>query len=68
MTEHTYLNAQERITLLAFDALAQCRAAQTPAEKLEHWQIYNNLCEGACRLRVAYAKTLQQIQHQRIAA
>lgn len=68
MTEHSYLDAQEHITTLAFDAIAKCQAASNPTEKLRHYKIYQNLCEGACRLRIAYAKTLQQIQHQRSAA
>lgn len=59
MTEHTYLETQEHITVLAFEALAHCHAASTPSEKLEHYQTYQNLCEGACRLRIAYNKTLQ---------
>jgi hypothetical protein len=64
MTEHTYLAAQECITVLAFDALARCRAAETIPEKLEHYQIYRNLCDGAFRLRIAYQETLQRMQLQ----
>lgn len=68
MTEHTYLSAQEHITRQAFDALARCRAAQTPTEKLEHYRVYQNLCEGAYRLRIAYARTLRIIQQRSAAA
>jgi len=64
MNENTYLSTQEHITCLAFDALARSKGAQSVAEKLEEYQYYQALCEGACRLRIAYAQTRQKMERQ----
>lgn len=55
MSARSYLLTQEYITVLIYDALARRRAASTPAEQQDHQTTYQNLCEGACRLRRAFA-------------
>lgn len=66
MTEQTYLNCQEKITTLAFEALALCRKAKDPREKLGHYKMYENLCEGAYRLRLAYHETMKKKERQNV--
>lgn len=66
MNEQSYLQAQERITILAFDALASCHAAKSPQEKLEYYGVYHALCLGAARLRNAYQRTLQKKEQQHV--
>ena len=61
-TERTYMDAQESITVMAFDALALSNHAPTPAQKLQHWQEYLNIVTGSVRLSQAYKRTLQEVR------